>query len=329
MMRGKSLIVAGLLVCAALAAAVFFTLRRTAHPAPAGATPQPAPVPAEIVLPAQIRAQHVVPVPVPVEGSIETLLVEVGEQVYEGQLLGRIRNTALEADQQSAASELERLQTRLNQLESQLILTRADASSARSDAARLQAELERAQRAYQRQQMLFKEGATPRLVYEKSATDYEAAKRASDTASDLARGAGERLEAATRNVDAARRQAADVNATLDRARAAAEAAEIHSPVTGLVVGRTHRAGDDVTPDVQDLFRIASDVTALEAVIDPPAPVLGHIRAGQEAVLTVAETPDPVVAPVAEVQGSQVLVRFTSPSPAVRPGSTAQVRIKVR
>jgi multidrug resistance efflux pump len=328
-MRAKPLVIAGVAVAAALGAAAIFTLRRAAHPPASAAVPQPVPLPAEIVLPARIRAQHVVPVAVPVQGTIESLLVEAGEQVYEGQLLGRIRNTALEADQQSAASELERAQTRLNQLESQLIVTRADASSARSEAARSQADLERSQRAYQRQQLLYKEGATPRLVYEKSAAEYDAAKRASDTAADLARGAGERLDAATRNVDAARHQANEVTATLDRAHAAAAAAEIHSPVTGLVVGRTRQVGEEVTPDVQDLFQIASDLAALEAVLDPPTPALALIRTGQEAVLTVAVAPDAIVAQVSEVQGNQVLVRFTSPGPALRPGSTAQVRIKVR
>ena len=79
----------------------------------------------------------------------------------------------------------------------------------------------------------------------------------------------------------------------------------------------------------DLFQIATDLTALEAVLEPPARELARIRPGQEAVLVVADAPDAVAAPVSEVQGNQVLIRFTSPGPALRPGISAQARIKLR
>jgi hypothetical protein len=38
--------------------------------------------------------------------------------------------------------------------------------------------------------------------------------------------------------------------------------------------------------------------------------------------------EPIPASVREVKGTQVLVEFTSPSPAIRPGLTAQVTIKI-
>lgn len=328
MMRGKHILAAGVLALAAIAAAALLALRRGAlsPSTPAAAVQAP---PAEIVVPARIRAQHIVAVPAPVEGVIDTLLVEVGEQVYEGQVLGRIRNTALESAQQAAAAELERAQTRLSELESQMIVLRADLARARSDASRAQADADRAERAYQRQQMLFKEGATPRLVYEKAGRDYEVAKGERDTSAQLARGAEDRLEVARSSADAERRTVEDGTAALDHARESAAAAEIHSPVTGVLVGRTRQAGEEVTPEVSDLFQIATDLAALEAVLEPPARELARIRAGQETVLVVADAPDAVAARVSEVRGNQVLIRFTSPGPAFRPGISAQARIKLR
>jgi len=329
MMRGKHVLAAGALVAAAIAAAALLALRRGSLSPGTPIAAVEAPHSAEFLAPARIRAQHVVAVPAPVEGVIDALLVEVGEQVYEGQVLGRIRNTALDSTQQAAAAELESAQTRLSQIQSQMIVLRADLARARSEAARAQADADRAERAYQRQQMLFKEGATPRLVYEKAGREFELAKGERETSAQLARGAEDRLEAARNGADAAQRTVQDGTAALDHARESAAAAEIHSPVTGLLVERTRQVGEEVTPEVPDLFQIATDLTALEAVLEPPARELARIRPGQEAVLVVADAPDAVAAPVSEVRGNQVFIRFTSPGPALRPGISAQARIKLR
>ncbi len=328
-MRGPTIIVAGVVAAALVAGGAFFALRRSTKTRAPEAAPAPQQLAGEIVLPARLRAQQVVGVPAPVQGVVDTLLADTGDQVYEGQLLGRIRNTEIETEQQAAAAALERFETKRNQLESELIVARADASQARSDAARADAELARAERAWQRQQLLFREGATPRLVYEKAGKEYETAKRDRDTADEVARGAEERAAAAAKSVDAVKLSVDEHTATLERAREAATRSEIHSPATGVVVERTRQTGDEVTPDVQDLFVIATDIAALEAVLEPPAPALSRIRVGQEALISVAEAPDAISARVSEVQGGQVLIRFASPTAALRPGGTAQVRIRLR
>ena len=329
-MRGKQVLLTAVLVVAAMAAGALFALRRRGTQAvevrPAPVTP---PAASDVILPALIRSQTTVPVGVPVEGTIESLLVETGQPVYEGQLIARIKNAALETDRQSAAAELERAQTRLSQLESQLIVARADASRARSEASRVQGEFDRTERAHQRQQMLLKEGATPRLVYEKAAKEYEAARADRDTADGLARGAEDRLSLLVRNVDAARQSAEQDTLSLEQKNQAAAASEIRSPVSGLVVVRSRQPGEEVTPDVQDLFQIAVDLSSLEAVIQADPASLARIRTGQEALITVAETPDPIPAQVAEIKGAEVILRFQSPSAAVRPGLNAQARILMR
>lgn len=320
-MRGKW-IVAGVLAAGAL----FVVTRRTRPPAvgpqPAGAAPPSA----ELVLPARIRAQHVAPVAAPVAGILESPLVEVGEQVYEGQLLGRIRNESLAGEEQSAASELERAQAKLAELEDQLTNVRLEAARARAEAARAQAELDRAERAYQRQQALHKEGATPRLVYEKSAREYDTARTVRDGAEERARGVEDRLARLATTADAARRSAGERTQALDEAKQQAAAAEIHAPATGLVVGRTRQQGEEVTPEVKDLFEIATDTTALEAILTGEPAALARLRVGQEVFISSADAPDTIAAKIDELRGGEAVIRFTAPE-AIRPGSTAQVRIK--
>jgi multidrug efflux pump subunit AcrA (membrane-fusion protein) len=73
-MRGKRLLMAVALVAAAIAGGALFAVRQRTKPAAPAGTKTAAPPP-EIVLPAKIRAQTVVPVGVPVAGTVESLLV--------------------------------------------------------------------------------------------------------------------------------------------------------------------------------------------------------------------------------------------------------------
>lgn len=328
-MRGRWLLISGIAVLAAVAVGALLLFRRAAPPPRHAPAPAPATfVGPEISLPGKIRAQSIVAVAVPVEGTVESLLVEEGQQVYEGQLLGRVQNTGLEGAEQEAATDAEHAQARLSQLQNELIVARLEASRARADAARAQDDSDRAERAYLRQQMLHREGATPRLVFEKSAAEFQSAKTDRDTRAELARVAEDRLSNLVKSLDAARKALDEKNETLDSAREETASAEIHSPVDGLVVAVTKQPGDEVTTEVQDLFQIAVNLSALEAVLEPAPPALARIRPGQEALIQIAEFPDAIPGRVKQIQGNQVIVEFTSPNPAIRPGTTAQVLIKL-
>jgi multidrug resistance efflux pump len=323
-MRARIFLTAAAVLLLAAGAAVYLRARRAPPKAAPASALRP---PDELVFPAVVRAQHVVPVAAPADGIIESLLVEVGEQAYEGQLLGRVKNETFSSGEQSAAADLERAQERGAELQDQLISLRIEASRIRGEAARARAGLDRAERDWRRQQMLLKEGATPRLVYEKSLREYEAARASHDAAEQLARAADDRLASVVRAHDAARKLAAEKSQALDDARLRSATAEIHAPVSGLVVGRSVKAGDEVTLDVKNLFEIATDTTALEAVATPDAATVARLRPGVAAFVSTPDAPERIAGRVAEIRSSgQVIVTFTAPE-SVRPGSAAQLRIK--
>jgi hypothetical protein len=81
-------------------------------------------------------------------------------------------------------------------------------------------------------------------------------------------------------------------------------------------------------DTPDLFEIAVNVAQLRVVLEPPPPVLEKIHAGQQAMIQLAEVPDPIESKVTDVSGGKVTIEFTSPNPAVKPGMTTQVVIKL-
>jgi HlyD family secretion protein len=218
----------------------------------------------------------------------------------------------------------------VDSLNSALIATRLEASRARSDASRTQTEAERAEKAYLRQQMLQQEGAARRLEFEKAQKEFQLTQAHYHALDELARQSEQRVESLSRELDNARRLLEDKNRALEEASQDLAAAEIRSPVDGILLSRAKSVGEEVTRDLQDLFRIAVDLSLLEAVVEPEPPLLPHLRPGLPALVVLAELPgDGLPGTIRDVKAGEVAIEFTSPSPAVHPGLTAQVRIKLR
>lgn len=329
-MRTGKLVPLTALALLALAAAAFLLLRRRAPPAP---STQPAGSSAvlasELHLDGTIRARQIVAVPAPVEGILEQFMVEPGQEVFEGQLLGRIHNGGLEAARQAAQADLERAEARVRALESGLIAARLEASRSRAEADRVRGEFERIERNYQRHQFLFKEGAVAKLVFEKVQKEYETARQDKESVEEMARLAEERVAAMTKELDSARTVLEERREALEQARQNLAATEVHSPVDGVLLARNRQVGDPVGPHVQDLFQIAVDLSWLEVVVEPEPPALERIREGQPALVEVVEgPPSGMPGKVVAIDQGRVVIEFSNPSPSVKPGMTAHVRISL-
>lgn len=283
----------------------------------------------EISLSGTVQAQNVVPVPAPVNGTLEIYYVEEGQEVYEGQLLARIRNTRLETARDAASAELERIQTRVNNLESAIISGRLEASRASADANRARAEFEQLDKLYQRQRMLYSEGATPRLVWERVQREHNTAKAEYEGLQELARQSEARLASVIQDLDNAKAMLSERTGEFEHAQAELQSAEVHSPVDGMVVALRGQAGDAVDPGIPDLLRIATELNSLQVTVMPDVASLPYIHAGQPAVVQLPEAANEALpGQVLEVRDSTVVVVFQSPTPAVKPGLTAQVRLKL-
>jgi multidrug resistance efflux pump len=330
--RVIALVLGAVVILAAVGAGAISVLwRERAKPAAQAATQRipTAPPGPDVSLEGKIKALHIVAVPVPVEGKVDVFHVEVGQEIFEGQLLAQIRNESLTGAEEQATQLAERARNRINDLEAALIAQRLEGSRARALASRTRSDFDRSEKAYQRQKMLLGAGATPRLVFEKAEKEYRINQAESESAETLAQQAEGRVESLLKELDAARKTLEERTVDLEHAKADLAAAEVHAPVDGLVVGLHGNAGDDVDRTMKDLIQIATDLSQLAVVIEPPPPVLARIRPGQSAVVTVAEAQNgSLAAEVKKVENGQVTVEFTSPDPAVKPGLTAQVRIKL-
>jgi multidrug resistance efflux pump len=306
-------------------------LRARRRPVPKPTAPQAAaavPQENEITLQGKIRPQHVTGVAATVPGFIESFLVEPGAEVYEGQVLARVGASGLESTREVAQAALERAQEQVGKTEAAVNAARLELSRAEADSTRARMLLDRADRVFQRQQTLLKEGATPRLTYEKALHDYEAAQKEWDIVDATVRTGQERVQSATQEVAAARKIVEDKTKQLDDAQYALSAAEVHAPVDGYVVSRKGEVGADAQQIGSELFQIATDLYALEVVLEPKAEVLKRIVPGQPALVLVLDLQTAAMqGNVREVKDNQAIVEFASTLPAIKPGMMADVRLR--
>jgi HlyD family secretion protein len=323
-------IIAALLALAVPAGLGIFALRKWQQSVqPQVTAKQISPPMEEISLPATVKAAATVTVPVPIEGKIESVQVEVGAEVYEGQLLAQVRSESLEGLRERAEADYAKAEERLHTLEAALSSARMEASRASADAGRVRNELDRASRNFQRQKMLLAEGATPRLTFEKAQKEFQALDVESKSLDAVAAVAEDRIATTQRDLDAARKLLESKSEDLDVAKERIGSGDVLSPVTGIVVGRRGQAGDDVHPSMTDLFQIASDLSVMHAVADASPAQISRVKVGQPATVLLAEMGGEILqGAVVKLEYGKIVVQFPSPNPLIKPGLTAQIRIKL-
>src|SRR5690349_297977 len=137
-MRGKWILFAGVTILLAVAAGALSLWRQSAAPkveAPRKPVATPAVNPPEVSLPGKVQAQRVVSVPAPIDGTIEAFSADVGQDVFEGQLIAQIRNTKVDSTLELATAEVDKAQARVTSTEGEITAGRLESSRASADAA--------------------------------------------------------------------------------------------------------------------------------------------------------------------------------------------------
>ena len=281
----------------------------------------------EISLEGIVRVQNSVSVPATIEGTLENFMVEIGEEVFTGQILARINNTAIETDLKAAREKASRAEERVNRAESLVIESRLEASRANANLNMARTELRAAEKAAQRQQTLYDKGATPRLVYEEVLAEFKVKQEEYDLIREVAEIANQRAAEVLKDQDLAKKYLQEANDELEFADHAELETEVLSPVDGILTSVGADVGEEVYPEMAYLFQIAVDLSRLEVIVEPEPPVLERIRQGMPARIYLAEIPNQgIPASVKEVTNGQAVIEFVSPTPAIRPGVSAQVTI---
>lgn len=328
-MQGKWALIAVLAVVAGVGAGALSLRHRRPVELPARAGGAAVITTAEISLNGIIRPQHITGVGSPIDGNIEGFMANVGDEVFQGQVLARIGAAGLESEREEAAHAVEYAQDQVSKAESAINSARMEASRATADAERARMSLDRAGKVYSRQKTLHASGATPRLTFEKAEQEYIAVQQEFETMDKGARAANDNVQSAIGGLNTAKKALAEKSQQLEEAQGAFEAAELRAPVDGLIVGRKGELGKPARESGDELFQIATDVYALEVAVEPKPDLLKQLRPGQPALVVVLDLQTGgMPGTVKEIKGTQVVVEFTSTLPAVRPGMRADVRLKL-
>jgi hypothetical protein len=104
----------------------------------------------EITLSGALQPQTTEQVDAPVAGILEAWFVDVGAEVYEDQLVGRIRNADLDVALQGAQAAVDRAEMRIAQLDAEATSAKLEVSRTNADQIRAHNELDRIEKVYQR-----------------------------------------------------------------------------------------------------------------------------------------------------------------------------------
>src|SRR6185369_1103264 len=105
-MRGKWAWIATLALCIGVAAGAL-SLRHRKPPADPSRNAAAVIAIPEVSLSGVIRPQHIIGVGSEIEGNIEAFMADVGEEVFQGQVLARIGAAGLESEREAAAHAVE------------------------------------------------------------------------------------------------------------------------------------------------------------------------------------------------------------------------------
>lgn len=319
----KSWLIAGgaIVVASALCVGLFLKHRRKPVPVRAAiATVFQGP---EVTLTGALQAQSTELVDAPIAGILEAWFVDVGGEVYEDQLVGRVRNADVDNALQNAQAALDNAELRVAALDAQAVSAKLEVSRTAADQARAHNELDRIEKVYRRYKILMDADAIARLTFEKTEAEYKAAQTEAANRDAASKDAQDKAAAVDQDSEAAKRGLADTTAALEKAKEAVAACDLHSPEDGVVLTRDIHQGDKVEAQ-QHVMSIATDLTKLAVSLMPDAPVLTRVRDGQHATVNLdgAEFPGEIH----EVRGGEVVIWFTTKEPVTKLGTAAHVRI---
>jgi HlyD family secretion protein len=277
----------------------------------------------EVTLTGAIQPQSTERIAAPIAGILDAWFVDVGAEVYEDQLVGRIRNADLDVALQNAQAAVDRAEMRISQIDAQTIGAKLEVSRTDADQIRAHNELDLIEKIYQRYKLLMDADAIARLTFEKTEAEYKSAKAEAANRDAASKDAQDKAAALDRDSADTKRALADQNTALEKAKEAVAECDLHSPADGVVLTRDIHQGDKVE-EKQTLMTVATDLTKLAVLLSPDARVLARIRVGQHAFVSISGAE--FSGEVHEVRGTEVIVWFTTSEAVTKLGTGAQVRI---
>jgi HlyD family secretion protein len=221
-----------------------------------------------------------------IRGRIKALRVEEGDRVTQGQILAILEHDDSAAQCLSAEAQLQQKRAELRR-----VINGARAQERREAAAAVkeaEAVLDDARAAVERKRGLYRDGVIARDEYDRAVREHGVAQ----ARLEAARQRHHLIEDDAREEDRSRAQAevALAEARIQEARAFWEKHFIRAPLSGVVLRRHMRVGENITEMREQAIVTVADISTLRVRMDVDENDVGHVRPGQRAYVTAEAFP---------------------------------------
>ncbi len=225
-------------------------------------------------------------------GRLRELVVEEGDFINAGQVLGHLDTAVLEAQQREAAAELQRSRIGIDTGRSELAQREAEKRAAEALVAQRQAELRAAQKRAARSEELAPRGAVSASTRDDHVASREAARAAVGAAEAQVAAAAAAIARARANLVAVEAAVEGAQAKLQRIDAEIDDSTLRSPREGRVQYRVAEPGEVVAAGGTVLNVV--DLTDVYMSFFLPTSAAGRIALGGEARLVLDAAPHYVI-----------------------------------
>lgn len=264
-------------------------------------------------------------------GQLGTLAVQEGMMVEAGEVLARLDDVELQAQQSLAEANVRAAQAQLQRAKLSLPL---EDSQVRAEITQSQVSLDNASTTYRRWQDLYAKGAVARQQVEEAQMRYEMAKSRHEAAmAAVTRNAARRQEIA-----AAEATVTQMEASLQMARIRLGQTALRASFAGLVTRTFVNVGEFVAIGKPIVHLVQPDSLYIKAVVDEADALT--VRVGQQALVAmdvfqgrrlegrVAEISPVISSARQESRTSEVKIRLDDRSIVLKPGLSADIEIVV-
>lgn len=225
-------------------------------------------------------------------GRVQDLLVDEGELVQAGQVLGHMQVQTLEAQRDEARARAQQAVTGIDTAVAQVAMRASDRQAAQAVVAQRMSEFDAAQLRLQRSQILAREGASSEQELDDDRARVRSVQAAVDAARAQVAAASAAVAAAETQVTAARSAVLAANATVVRIQADMDDSALTAPRAGRVQYRIAQPGEVVAAGGKVLSLV--DLSDVYMTFFVPEASAGRLGLGSEVHLVLDAAPQYVI-----------------------------------
>ncbi len=297
-----------------------------------------APFEESAVIPGDIGAMQYATIYARVDGYLKSRVIDIGDKVKEGDLLGEIDTPTVDEEFAQAAADLSQAKAQLVSTQSKLKETQAQADTAAAQVVKAKADQEYAAITADRWENMAARGAVSLQSRDEKRRSLAAQNASLEEAKSQKVAADQSVQSAASEVHVAEAGVLARKAAYEKYKAQQNFKYIRAPFDGVITVRKVDPGALITAGSQsanmELFQMAK-LDVLRVYVNAPQSISRYLQAGQKAEVTVSSYPGRTFSgTITNISGAldpetrtrQTEIKIENPDHALLPGMYAQIKL---